>query len=127
MPGGYITDKVQDQGTAILRRKVAFRAFVISDTIAMVLSSSAVFIHLFLPLIRSRKRFHVRADLAIHLNVYATGAMVVAFVTGLYAVLENSSGLAIAVCVIAGLFFFQYFFRLSKVARGTIARIREFV
>ncbi|KAK9282803.1 hypothetical protein L1049_011025 [Liquidambar formosana] len=124
MPGGYITDKGQDQGTALLRRKVAFRAFVILDTIAMVLSSSAVFIHLFLPLIRRKVNLVIGMSIAIYLNTFATGAMVVAFMTGLYAVLENSSGLAIAICVIAGSFFFLYICLMHNCALriGTIIR-----
>ncbi|KAK9269342.1 hypothetical protein L1049_001113 [Liquidambar formosana] len=32
LPGGYINDKGPDQGTPILARKAAFRAFVISNT-----------------------------------------------------------------------------------------------
>ncbi|KAK0608419.1 hypothetical protein LWI29_030394 [Acer saccharum] len=39
LPGGVI----QDEGTAILSKKAAFQAFVITDAIAMVLSLSAVF------------------------------------------------------------------------------------
>ncbi|CAK7349930.1 unnamed protein product [Dovyalis caffra] len=45
LPGGYKNEEGPNQGTAILTKKAAFIAFVISDAIAMVLSLSAVFTH----------------------------------------------------------------------------------
>ncbi|KAK9282721.1 hypothetical protein L1049_010941 [Liquidambar formosana] len=124
MPGGYITDKGPDQGTAILRRKVAFKAFVISDAIAMLLSSYSVTIHLLAPAIRSKARFRYLLGMAFPVNMYAVGAMVVAFVTGLYAVLENSSGLANAICVIAGIIVIYFFYLLYICKGGNCALIR---
>ncbi|KAJ0100220.1 hypothetical protein Patl1_21624 [Pistacia atlantica] len=46
-PGGYNSEKGPNQGTAILGRNSAFQAFIITDTIAMTLSLSAVFIQSF--------------------------------------------------------------------------------
>ena len=40
-PGGY----KEDEGMAILTKKIAFEAFVATDTIAMVFSASAIFFH----------------------------------------------------------------------------------
>ncbi|GAY63531.1 hypothetical protein CUMW_226350 [Citrus unshiu] len=101
IPGGYKSDN----GTAILRGNTAFQAFIISDTIAMVLSLSAVFIHFVLS-------FEVGGKAEIDLLVTAfistmtsMGAMVIAFVTGTYAMLATSLGLAIITCFI-GLTFF---------------------
>ncbi|KAK9291775.1 hypothetical protein L1049_019725 [Liquidambar formosana] len=109
LPGGYVGDEGPGQGAAILTRKAAFKAFVIADTIAMELSITAVFIHLILalPLIKEED-FYTYFMTATATTLCATGAMVVAFMTGLYAVLEHSSGLAIATCVIASLFTFTY-------------------
>ncbi|KAH9682259.1 hypothetical protein KPL71_027282 [Citrus sinensis] len=101
IPGGYKSDN----GTAILRGNTAFQAFIISDTIAMVVSLSAVFIHFVLS-------FEVGGKAEIDLLVTAfistmtsVGAMVIAFVTGTYAMLAPSLGLAIITCFI-GLTFF---------------------
>jgi hypothetical protein len=50
MPGGFVGGgEGSHPGSVLLRRKAAFKAFVITDTISMVLSSSAVFIHLLMP------------------------------------------------------------------------------
>ncbi|XP_060963145.1 ankyrin repeat-containing protein ITN1 [Cannabis sativa] len=48
LPGGYISDEVRhpQQGSAVLRNNRAFQAFIITDTIALVLSITAVFINL---------------------------------------------------------------------------------
>ncbi len=110
MPGGFIGIEGSHQGSAVLTRNTAFRAFVITDTIAMVQSLSAIFIiSLFMPLFFQEK--HPRgfsflvASMALCLTISAMGATVLAFVTGTYAVLMHSLDLAIAACVI-GLCFF---------------------
>ncbi|KAF3457888.1 hypothetical protein FNV43_RR02548 [Rhamnella rubrinervis] len=56
LPGGYVSEEGQEQGAAILRKNAAFKAFIISDTIAMVCCSCAVFIHLFLALQLEERR-----------------------------------------------------------------------
>ena len=43
LPGGYNVN----EGTATLAKKSAFKAFVVMDTLAMVLSVSAIFIFFF--------------------------------------------------------------------------------
>ena len=46
VPGGFISEKGPDQGAAILTKNIAFKAFVILNSMSMILSSLAVFIHL---------------------------------------------------------------------------------
>ncbi|KAK9292075.1 hypothetical protein L1049_020030 [Liquidambar formosana] len=77
----------------------------------MMLSSSAVFIYIFLamPLPSDKSNFPSYFKLAAYLNIFAAGAMMVAFMMGQYAVLQHSSGLAIATCVIGSSFFFFYY------------------
>ncbi|KAF9677674.1 hypothetical protein SADUNF_Sadunf08G0132000 [Salix dunnii] len=96
LPGGYNGDG-KDKGMVVLtnKKKAAFRAFVASDIIAMVLAISAVFIH-FMSAIHNAEEIQDFLDSTI--TMLAVGAMVVAFVTGLYAELADSSGLAIAMC-----------------------------
>ncbi|ESR33368.1 hypothetical protein CICLE_v10006866mg [Citrus x clementina] len=51
VPGGYINEIGSDQGAAVLTKSSDFQAFVIFDSLAMILSTSAIFIHIYLSLI----------------------------------------------------------------------------
>lgn len=110
LPGGYISDKDDAaNGTPILSRSSAFKAFVISDTIAMALSISSVFIYFISVMLGYGPKYYWLIRTAFRFIFLAMGAMVVAFVTGTYAVLAPFSGLAVATCVI-GLSFFIFLF-----------------
>lgn len=108
MPGGYQAEKGPDQGFAVLSRNAAFKAFVITNTIAMAMSSCSVMVLLFCRNYTSlsgklQKNFHN----ALSFTLFALMAMVVAFITGTYVVLSGRSpGLAVATCVLGCLFFF---------------------
>ncbi|KAG6633499.1 ankyrin repeat-containing protein At5g02620-like isoform X2 [Carya illinoinensis] len=88
MPGGFVGTGGDPhyEGSAILRRNAAFKAFIITDAISLVLSSTAVVIHLFLPLLfRYSESEETRYDflnLAFQFILMAMGAMVLAFITG---------------------------------------------
>ncbi|KAH9681292.1 ANK REP REGION domain-containing protein [Citrus sinensis] len=103
IPGGYRSEN----GTAILRRNTAFQAFIVADSIAMVFSLSAVFTHFCLSLlIEETKDFNEALfGASVWFTIFSMGAMVIAFVTGTYAMLVPSLGLAIITCLI-GLSFF---------------------
>ncbi|CAK7349928.1 unnamed protein product [Dovyalis caffra] len=113
LPGGYKNEQGPNQGTAILTKKAAFIAFVISDAIAMVLSLSAVFTHFCLALLRADDETEVKILKVIELGAVLTEiamvGMVMAFITGTYAVLATSFGLAITTCFIGLSFFFFCF------------------
>ena len=99
IPGGF---KAEDphKGKVVLGRNVAFRAFVITDTIAMTSSMMAALFLIIMPVLTDEeiiKRF-LRHSLA--LLWLALMAMGIAFVTGLYAVLSEQLPLAIVVCCI---------------------------
>jgi len=112
LPGGYKSD----QGTALLAKKAAFIVFVISDAISMVLSILAVFIHFLISLIHGFEMVKdkvIDEEAAVKLFGVATlftmigmGTMIIAFITGTYAVLESFLGLAISTCLIGLSFFF---------------------
>ncbi|XP_050258825.1 uncharacterized protein LOC126703796 [Quercus robur] len=117
MPGGFRDHGGPHPGSAILTGNTAFKAFVITNTLAMVQSCSAAFIHLFMPLLFLDKNIiggfsFLLASLAFCLSISAMGAMMLAFVTGTYAVLMHSLNLAIANSVI-GLCFFIVLFLVS--------------
>ena len=50
VPGGFVDGKDTDAGAAILRTNAAFKAFIISNSIAMVLSTISALIQLFVPM-----------------------------------------------------------------------------
>ena len=116
LPGGYKSDTEDDpnKGTAILSKNAAFQSFVVSDAIAMVLSLSAVFVHFILSLKFFRK-FIFLFVFALSFTLVAMAAMIVAFVTGTYAVLAPSLGLAIVTCIIGLTFFLLVVFMFYKV------------
>jgi hypothetical protein len=112
LPGSYKSDR----GTAILAKKAAFIVFVIADAMSMVLSIFAVFIHFLISLIKGlgmEKDKEIGEDTTLNLFGLATlltmigmGTIIIAFVTGTYAVLEPSLELAINTCLIGLSFFF---------------------
>ena len=114
MPGGFGDHDGPHPGSAVLTGNAAFKAFVITNTIAMVQSCSAAFIQVFMPLLFLDKDpgdfSFLLASLAFCLSISAMGTMVLAFVLGTYAVLMHSSGLATANSVIGLLFFIPVFF-----------------
>ncbi|KAK9997395.1 hypothetical protein SO802_022081 [Lithocarpus litseifolius] len=118
MPGGFIGQEGPHPGSAVLTRNAAFKAFIITNALALVQSCSAAFIHLFMPLLfheQNPGRFtFLMASLAFCLSISAMGAMVLTFVVGTYAVLMHSLGLAIANCVIGLCFFIPVFFVSSS-------------
>ncbi|XP_057988986.1 protein ACCELERATED CELL DEATH 6-like [Hevea brasiliensis] len=108
LPGGYISyENNLKKGTPILSGNSAFTAFMISDTIAMVLSTSFVFILFLLVMLGYLERYYWLIKCAFSFLFYAMVAMVITFVTGAYAVLAPSFGYSI--CVF-GLSFFCFIF-----------------
>ncbi|KAK0607769.1 hypothetical protein LWI29_020280 [Acer saccharum] len=115
LPGGVIQEG-DKEGTAILSKKAAFQAFVITDAIAVVLSLSAVFAHFLMSLVQSKISIQQSAFLLSYAalsTVMAMGAMVIAFVTGTFAVLTTSLWLAILTTFI-GLTFFLLMYLICK-------------
>lgn len=75
----------------------------------MTLSLSAVFVHFIIS--SNTFDFPYLFKYAFSITLLAMGAMVIAFVTGTYAILAPSLGLAVATCV-AGLSFFLLLLRI---------------
>ncbi|KAJ6297291.1 hypothetical protein OIU78_022930 [Salix suchowensis] len=103
LPGGYKTE-----GTAILAKNRAFIMFLIFDAISMALSTSAIFIHFMLALYQgflNRTIVVSFTKLAMSFTVIAMCAMIFAFMTGTFAVLQPNGVLAISVYFISSIFF----------------------
>ncbi|KAA8527709.1 hypothetical protein F0562_035423 [Nyssa sinensis] len=119
VPGGYDGNGGPDQGMAVLTRKAAFKAFVICDTIAMMFSACAVFIHFIAADDANKHKLIKHYTSAYCLTIIAMGAMMVAFMTGLYTVLAHSPGLAISLCIISCSSFPIYYLLLKKAWRDS--------
>ncbi|XP_049388109.1 protein ACCELERATED CELL DEATH 6-like [Solanum stenotomum] len=119
LPGGLDSNDGPNRGMAILLKRAAFRAFVISDVLAFSCSATAIFIYFFMadmdtdyheqPKWDWFKIFRRSYNIASYLQLLAICAVVVAFVTGMYATLENSLALAVTVCVIGCVSLLMYF------------------
>ncbi|KAM1701479.1 hypothetical protein ACFXTH_026858 [Malus domestica] len=115
MPGGYHSEGGSEQGSPILSRNTAFKVFVITNTLAMAMSSCSVLVLMYSSIYTKRKYMIQTSDtfyMVVTLTMLALTAMVIAFVAGTYAVLGgHSPGLALAACVLCCFFF--YFFAHS--------------
>ncbi|KAH9682266.1 hypothetical protein KPL71_027286 [Citrus sinensis] len=90
LPGGYWGKEGPIPGTPILIKNAGFQAFVVSDVIAMVLSTL--------------RQTPFLSEVPHYLILVSLLAMVVAFTTGTYAVLAPSVGLSVATCVLGSSF-----------------------
>ncbi|KAM3345258.1 hypothetical protein P3S68_024967 [Capsicum galapagoense] len=114
LSGGFESDTASpNKGMAILLRRTTFRAFVISDVIAFAFSTAAVFAY-FVMAKKTISSATTELKVTIHLynmalllQLQAMTAVVVAFITGLYATLAHSVGLAVTVCVIGAIAYYM--------------------
>ncbi|PSS33806.1 Protein ACCELERATED CELL DEATH like [Actinidia chinensis var. chinensis] len=102
LPGGYDGNAGPNQGMAVLVRKAAFKVFVISNTMAVTCSTSALFVFLIASFYAKQNKIVPRYGTGFILVLVSMVAMMIAFITGTYAVLATTPGLgiAISVCVI---------------------------
>ncbi|KAM7507403.1 hypothetical protein LguiA_017856 [Lonicera macranthoides] len=100
MPGGYIQSGSENQGTAVLAKSVAFQAFVISDTLALLFSLTALFLYSLTAADITQETVIKFYSVGGWFTLLALVVMMIAFITGTYAVLAHSSGLAIATCLL---------------------------
>ncbi|XP_042984404.1 protein ACCELERATED CELL DEATH 6-like [Carya illinoinensis] len=89
MPGGFIGgDDHRHPGSAVLRKSAAFQVFIITNALSLMLSSSSIFIHLFIPIFPSEDVLERRSSflqIAFLFLLSSMAPMVLAFVTGLIA------------------------------------------
>ncbi|QHO39271.1 uncharacterized protein DS421_4g127660 [Arachis hypogaea] len=115
LPGGTVVDG-ELKGTPIFRDKASFKAFFVSNTIAMVMATSAAFIHLFSPLNKAKYLDYYFSETAFSFTLIAIAAMIVAFGTGTYVILGSSSiGISI---ITVGLSFFLVFRQVLNMSFG---------
>ncbi|PIA32229.1 hypothetical protein AQUCO_04500076v1 [Aquilegia coerulea] len=114
VPGGYTNDG-PNEGTAVLAKKVSFKVFLISNTIALLLSLYAVFSHFCVKRLSKKEDIVYTLNVATYCSFGAIFAMVVAFITGSYVVLAVTEEFSITVCVLCCCFFLFAFKALWRI------------
>ena len=102
LPGGFHSEG-EHQGLAVLARKTAFKAFIVTDTIAMTTSMTAAVIFFTSSWNDNKNKWNLHF-MALQMLWLSLASMGIAFVTGLFTVLSQSMVLAIMVCFIGCLF-----------------------
>lgn len=102
MPGGFDGNQGPSQGSPILLKKTAFKFFIVADSIALFLSISSLSLY-FMTTMQENVHIARRWFFAsVRLNFGSIIAMMVAFISGTYSVLDHSSKqLAISFCVVS--------------------------
>ncbi|PWA65761.1 ankyrin repeat-containing protein [Artemisia annua] len=107
VPGGFDGNEGSKQGMPILLRKTAFKVFMLANNAAFASSCSVLGSHILLLVYRlkadevdeeNRKSIHARIMGMYYLTGWSLLCMIVAFLTGIYAVLSPIRGLAIYLC-----------------------------
>ena len=98
VPGGYNQSGSVGEGLAVLRRNTAFGVFLIANTLAFGLSTTSVFVH-FLGSATVTGNFFLSEVVrhSISFTNWSVGALLVAFVSGTYAVVPHSWGNTVAI------------------------------
>ncbi|KAI3955346.1 hypothetical protein MKW98_018447 [Papaver atlanticum] len=132
LPGGYNSDEPH-KGMAVLAKKSSFIVFMVSNSLAMVLSALAIliqFVGKIISMVPDNPAYSIEYQLLLNANrsenllyvtilcnLLAILAMMVAFVTGNYTVLGFLPGLAIPVCILGCFFFVLFFFVINKILK----------
>ncbi|XP_057950235.1 protein ACCELERATED CELL DEATH 6-like [Malania oleifera] len=125
IPGGYNNNPPRE-GMAVLGKKAAFHAFILSDTVAVCSSVIVVFL-----LIWQQRDFVTlkrRITYSIRLLIVAIGGTLVAFMSGLYAVISGEVlWLAVLVCVASSVFLLIFVILILAAAFGSFKKMFNFV
>nr|POE85697.1 ankyrin repeat-containing protein itn1 [Quercus suber] len=101
VPGVYESGD-DNQGLAVLSKQAAFRVFVIANALAFGFTTASIIVYTYSANIRKgllltdRKR---KTELALLLAYYSIVAMLIAFISGTYAVVPHSLGIFEAVLI----------------------------
>ncbi|KAK3433977.1 hypothetical protein EUGRSUZ_D01250 [Eucalyptus grandis] len=106
MPGGY-NDDGPNQGMATLADKVAFKAFVIFNTIAFCFSTQALFLRYDTSFLSDQEKMEYAMSVGSSIQLAILG-MLLAFASGTYVVLTRTSGLGIVPYVVIGILVVDY-------------------
>ncbi|KAL1826605.1 hypothetical protein ACET3Z_005017 [Daucus carota] len=117
MPGGlHQSGKVSDEGLAVLSRKRAFNVFMLSDALALLMSTSSLFFYFLESMNEDPHQVSLLNASSTVLNILSIIGMMLTFIAGTYVVLSDTPVLALAVCIIGSLFFFLILIWIIKMA-----------
>ncbi|KAL6325847.1 hypothetical protein AAG906_030977 [Vitis piasezkii] len=109
LPGGYNEDN-PNKGKSVLSTKAAFKVFVITDAMAFYCSTAAVFLHFFASLEQNYHLLPRFTKFSALLTYISLLGMVIAFTSGIYVVLPDSSPTSTTLIVFGCLFLSFYIF-----------------
>lgn len=119
MPGGF-DDK---QGSAVLRN-TAFKTFLVADAVALLFSMSSLFLYFVTTLSDDTVKALIVLIVCVLFNSVSIIAIMLAFISGTYAVLPRLSNIALTVCVISSLFIILAVCALAKIFIYFVKAIR---
>ena len=99
VPGGYESGDI-NQGLAVLSKQAAFKAFVIANALAFGYSTGSILVYIFSADIRRVPSYSDRSAKtrrALELASNSITALLIAFISGTYAVVPHSLGIAEAI------------------------------
>ncbi|KAL8090682.1 hypothetical protein AgCh_039933 [Apium graveolens] len=121
MPGGLRqsgeindTSKKLVEGLAVLSKKTVFNVFMLSDALALLLSTSSLFFYFVESMTEDPHQVSKLSATSTVFNIVSVMAMMLTFMAGTFVVLSDSPTLAISVCVIGFLIFLLLIFMLIK-------------
>ena len=101
VPGGYESGDI-NPGLAVLSKQAAFKAFVIANALAFGFSTASILVYMFSANIRRKLSYPDRTaktERALELADRSIYALLVAFISGTYAVVPHSLGIAEAIII----------------------------
>ncbi|KAL5701237.1 hypothetical protein ACHQM5_026598 [Ranunculus cassubicifolius] len=104
VPGGFNSDGPR-KGTAMLYKELSFEIFMVSNTIAFALSLYAVFSHFCTRHLEEENYVIYQLRFASFCSLGAIFALMVAFISGSFAVMAVSPRISVIICTICCLFF----------------------
>ncbi|KAL8111591.1 protein ACCELERATED CELL DEATH 6-like [Apium graveolens] len=117
MPGGFDGNEGPTQGSPILIKKTAFKIFIATDTIALLFSLSSLFLYFIATWFEDVSSMEITILVSAVLNIFSITSIMVAFITGTYAVLAPSPGIAVSACVISSFFFLLILYTCARIVR----------
>ena len=115
LPGGFNQNPGPDIGMAVMTKKAAFQAFVVSDAVALTFSCFAVFLYFIAAGAAGDGGLEseiIWLKYAQFFTQFSIGAMMVAFATGVYVVIPRTPLLQTLVFIISALFLGFYIFQV---------------
>lgn len=118
MPGGYHQSGEPDEGLTLLSKKKSFHFCIVSDALALALSTTTLFIYFISSMHDDPDQVSKLDATSTVLNMVSVIAMMFTFMAASFVVLSHSPGLTITICVICSIFFPFIMYLLVRMLQG---------